>query len=137
MTNTMNKTYSFEIITGLHTIPVTSTETKDLTQSVYDRLCQNIIKNEEAFQEALRVTSGLKGNIVALGDLSDQINDRITNLYPGSFIVSSKEGCNTFCKIQDRYYLCLWIISASGGCNGKLLLTNIDNPMDIIDGDDI
>lgn len=136
MTLTTNTTYNFELTSGLQSIPVTSTEIQEITQSVYNRLCITIIKNEEAFQEALRQNSGFNGNVVVLGELPNNASEKIMELYKGSIFVDSEIGSNTYCKINERYYMCFWVTQV-GAPEGKMILVNIDDVNDVINGDDI
>ena len=136
MTATMNTTYNFSLTTGLREIPVSSTATRELTQSIYDRLCNTVINNEEAFQEALRRNSGFDGNIVVLGELPDNTSEKIMELYSGSIFVDSEMGSNTYCKINERYYICFWVTQV-GAPEGKMVIVNIDDVNDVINGDDI
>lgn len=136
MTTTINNTYSFSLTTGLREIPVTSTETKEVTQSVYDRLCNTVINNEEAFQEALRRNSGFEGNVIVLGELPEGVSEKIQELYKGSMFVDSELGSNTYCRINEKYYICFWVTQV-GAPEGKMLLVNIDDVNDVINGDNI
>ena len=130
------KVNNFNLTTGLREIPVTSTETQEVTQSVYDRLCNTVINNEEAFQEALRRNSGFEGNVIVLGELPEGVSEKIQELYKGSIFVDSELGSNTYCKIDERYYICFWVFKV-GAPEGKMLLVNIDDINDVINGDDI
>lgn len=136
MTLTNSTNYNFSLTTGLHEIPVTSTETQEVTQSVYDRLCNTIINNEGAFQKALRRNSGFKGNVIVLGELPNDTSEKICQLYKGSIFVDSGLGSNTYCKINERYYICFWVTQV-GAPEGKMVLVNIDDVNDVINGDDI
>ena len=130
------KVNNFNLTTGLREIPVTSTETQEVTQSVYDRLCNTVINNEEAFQEALRRNSGFDGNIVVLGELPNNTSEKIMELYTGSIFVDSELGSNTYLRVDNRYYICFWVFKV-GAPEGKMILVNIDDVNDVINGDDI
>lgn len=131
-----NKVNNFNLTTGLREIPVTSTETQEVTQSVYDRLCNTVINNEEAFQEALRRNSVFEGNVIVLGELPNNTSEKIMELYSGSIFVDSEMGSNTYCRINKKYYICFWVTQV-GAPEGRMILVNIDDVNDVINGDDI
>ena len=136
MMTTMNTTYNFNLTTGLREISVTSTSEQEITQSVYDRLCNTVINNEEAFQEAIRRNSGFEGNVIVLGELPDNTSEKIMQLYSGSIFVDSELGSNTYLRVDNRYYICFWVFKV-GAPEGKMVLVNIDDVNDVINGDDI
>ena len=129
----LNSSYKFELETGSSVIPVTSTDCKEVTQSIYNRAYNTIISNIKVFQETLCVDSGFDsdGDIITFGELPYDMSYQIYQSFEGSIFVDSKIGSNTYCKIDDKYYLCLWVFRNLIK-EGKLLMINIDNINDVI-----
>lgn len=129
----LNNGYKFELETGLSVIPVTSTECEELTQSIYNRAYNTIVSNIEVFQEILRADSECEfdGDVITFGELPSDMSYQIYQSFEGSIFVDSKIGSNTYCKIDDKYYLCLWVFRNSIK-EGKLLMINIDDINDVI-----
>lgn len=129
----LNSGYNFELETGSTVIHVKSTECKEVTQSIYNRAYNTIFSNIEVFQETLRTDSGCDsdGDIIAFGELPYDMSYQIYQSFEGSILVDSKIGSNTYCKIDDRYYLCLWVFRNLIK-EGKVVLINIDDINDVI-----
>lgn len=129
----LNSGYKFELETGLSVIPVTSTECKEITQSIYNRAYNTIVSNIEVFRETLHKDSGCDsdGDVITFGELPSDMSYQIYQSFEGSIFVDSKIGSNTYCKIDDKYYLCLWVFRNSI-TEGKLLMINIDDINDVI-----
>lgn len=129
----LNSGYKFELETGSNVIHVTSTECREVTQSIYNRAYNTIVSNIEVFQETLRADSEYEfdGDVITFGELPSDMSYQIYQSFEGSIFVDSKIGSNTYCKIDDKYYLCLWVFRNLIK-EGKLVLINIDDINDVI-----